>query len=51
METQYIIVKGSNIDKFTREVQSRLNEGWIPKGGISISPTKLYFYQALILKN
>ena len=51
MNTQYMIATARNAEKLTEEVQSRINEGWIPQGGISITlASSPVFAQALILK-
>jgi len=50
MNTQYMIVTSKNAEKLSDEVQSKINEGWVPKGGVSIAiVTHLVFAQALIL--
>ncbi len=51
MKTQYMIATAKNTEKLVEEVQSRINEGWIPQGGIAITlATQPLYAQALILK-
>lgn len=51
MKTQYIIAKARDSETLTKEVQSKIDEGWMPQGGVSLClATSPYFVQALILK-
>ena len=51
MKMKYIIIKASDSDQLTKEVQSRIDEGWKPQGGVCIDYASNYvFAQAMILK-
>ena len=48
---KYIIIKASDSDQLTKEVQSKIDEGWKPQGGVCIDYASNYvFAQAMILK-
>ena len=36
MQTQYLIIRQKSTNKLSKEVHSRLSEGWILQGGIAI---------------
>jgi len=47
-----MIAKGSSTEKLWEEVESRIKEGWIPQGGISVANgTNFIYAQALIKKS
>ncbi|MDY8135391.1 hypothetical protein [Aquimarina sp. 2201CG5-10] len=46
-----MIAKANNPDRLAEEVQSRIEEGWIPQGGVCVANASNYILtQALILK-
>lgn len=48
---KYIIVKANSLDKLTEEVQSKIDEGYIPQGGVCVANASTLIYaQAMILK-
>ena len=49
MALQYTIAKGTSTEKLIAEVELKIAEGWIPKGGISVANgTNFIFAQAMI---
>lgn len=51
MKTQYMIARARNVEKLVEEVQQRINEGWVPQGGVTVAVASVpLFAQALILK-
>ena len=51
---EYKIIKENTISKMEAKVQSHLNEGWIPQGGLctdAIGTGSGPYLQALILKS
>ncbi|WP_178983662.1 DUF1737 domain-containing protein [Winogradskyella helgolandensis] len=53
MEMQYMIVKEKNKEALEKEVQSRLNEGWEPQGGVCFDGVGMggrEWCQALVLR-
>jgi len=52
MDTQYMVAGASTNAKLVEQVQSRINEGWILQGGVSVAlGGQPYFAQALIKKS
>ena len=47
-----MIAKASTTEKLWEEVQSRIREGWIPQGGVSVAKyaSNIIYVQALIHK-
>jgi hypothetical protein len=54
MALEYMIIQKSYIEDLVEKVQSRIDEGWIPQGGVGISKThhgtSYTFTQAMIKK-
>ncbi|MBO0593925.1 DUF1737 domain-containing protein [Cellulophaga sp. E16_2] len=49
MAKQYMIAGASSNSKLVEEVQSRINEGWVLQGGVSVAlGGQPYFAQALV---
>ncbi len=47
---RYLIVEASNIRELQGRVQTLINEGWIPQGGVSaaaIGTLNWWYYQAM----
>ena len=52
MALEYMIIKENSIEKLSKEVQSKIGEGWIPQGGVGVGfiSTFTIFAQAMIKK-
>jgi hypothetical protein len=51
MDNQYMIIIENSPEKLAREVQSRMGEGWMPQGGVSVSNgSRVTYVQAMIFK-
>ena len=47
---QYIIITASSPEKLAEKVQIKINEGWVPQGGVCIANASNYILtQAMIL--
>ncbi len=52
MGLQYTIARGTSIEKLLEEVESKIEEGWVPKGGVAVANgTNFIFAQAMIKKS
>lgn len=49
---KYIVVKASSIDILCEKVEAKINEGWLPQGGVAVANSStLIFIQAMIFKS
>ena len=52
MKLEYTILKGNSFEKLVEEVELKIQEGWVPQGGISVANgTNFIFAQAMIRKS
>jgi hypothetical protein len=45
---EYSVVKENNINELQEKVNSLIERGWIPQGGIGVSSSYGYYVQAMI---
>lgn len=49
MKIQYNIISESSIEKLNETVQSKIDQGWLPQGGVTVAnATKIVFAQAMV---
>jgi hypothetical protein len=48
---KYIVIKEQSIELLSKEVQKKIDVGWIPQGGVWGSSNYIFFTQAMILKS
>lgn len=46
---KYIIINATGLDQLMEEVQLKINEGWIPQGGVAVAnASNMIFAQAMV---
>jgi len=45
---EYLVVKENNINELQEKVNSLIERGWIPQGGVGVSSSYGYYIQAMI---